>query len=47
MATDMDAALSQPTRHVEGLLDGRIVRRHIALGELTLTAVPRRRSCRC
>src|SRR4029453_7019287 len=36
----MTMPLEDLARHVEGLLDGKLVRRHIALGELTVVVVP-------
>jgi NADH-quinone oxidoreductase subunit C len=36
----MTMPLEDLARHVEGLLDGKLVRRHIALAELTVVVVP-------
>jgi NADH-quinone oxidoreductase subunit C len=36
----MTMPLEDLARHIEGLLDAKVVRRHIALGELTVVVVP-------
>jgi len=36
----MTMELEDLAKHVDGLLDGKVLRRHIALGELTLVVVP-------
>src|SRR6478672_9651971 len=36
----MTMELEDLAKHVDGLLDGKVLRRHIALGELTMVVVP-------